>query len=174
MTLPMRSIVLSALAAALVFPLVGRAAAPDDAAFVAKAASGGMMEVELGSYAEKNASDPKVKAFGRHMVVDHGKANAALETVAGSAGIPVPTAMNAEHRKTVDELTALKGAEFDRRYVDLMVEDHEKDVAAFREQAESGDSPIDQWARETVPTLENHLEMIRGIANGQAASPASY
>jgi putative membrane protein len=140
--------------------------ATDDASFVAEAASGGMMEVALGTLAEKQASDPGVKAFGRHMVQDHTQVNESLRDVAAGAGLAVPRDMNAEHRATVQELSALEGEAFDRRYTELMVEDHEKDVAAFREQASSGDSVIDLWARETLPTLERHLEMARAIADG--------
>ena len=141
-----------------------------DAAFVAKAASGGRMEVELGTLAEKKAAAPAVKAFGQQMAKDHGKANQELSAVATQAGILVPGEMAAEHRATVQELSALEGEAFDRRYVPLMVEDHEKDVAAFREQASAGDSAIAAWAKKTLPTLEHHLEMAQKLAQDRGAS----
>src|SRR5690348_12504258 len=39
--------------------------------FIMDAASSGLMEVELGKYAEKNAQDPRVKKFAAMMVKDH-------------------------------------------------------------------------------------------------------
>ena len=167
----MRTIAMTLLICAA-FPAASGAADTDDAAFVANAASGGMMEVELGSLAEKKAADPDVKAFGRRMVEDHSKANDGLRAVAAKAGIPVPGKMSAENHATVQELSALQGEAFNRRYVELMVEDHEKDVAAFHKQASAGDSSIDSWARDTLPTLERHLEMARELARNEHGDAA--
>src|SRR4030095_1576425 len=47
---------------------------PADQNFVKEAAVGGMMEVELGKIAADKATNDKVKAFGRQMQEDHGKA----------------------------------------------------------------------------------------------------
>ena len=150
-------------------------AADDDGAFVAKAASGGLMEVELGKHAAKNAADPSVREFGERMVSDHGTANPELKTVAQGAGLAVPAQMNDEHRKMVEKLAELRGAEFDQAYMDMMVEDHDNDVDAFRDQAEQGESAIDRWAAKTLPTLEAHLKQAQSVAKRveQAAPPAS-
>src|SRR3569623_1899394 len=51
----------------------------DVADFAVKAANGGLMEVQLGEYAAKNASDKSVKDFGSMMVKDHTKANDELK-----------------------------------------------------------------------------------------------
>jgi len=41
---------------------------------------------------------------------------------------------------------------------------HEDDVDAFREQAEkSADVDVKAFAAKTLPTLETHLEMLKGI-----------
>src|SRR4029434_5010827 len=48
--------------------------------FVKDAAAGGMMEVELGKMAAEKATNDKVKAFGRQMQQDHGKANRGLRS----------------------------------------------------------------------------------------------
>jgi putative membrane protein len=154
----------------LVQPLAA-AGEPSDADFAAKAASGGRMEVELGGHAAKHAADPAVREFGERMVKDHGTAGDRLREAAAQADVPLPSALAPEHREIVGELTALRGAEFDRRYVQTMVEDHEKDVAEFRKQVEGGASPIDRWAKETLPTLEKHLSHARELARRDAAQP---
>src|SRR4028118_2065605 len=43
----------------------------NDTKFMMKAASGGMMEVELGQMAQQKAKNQKVKEFGAMMVRDH-------------------------------------------------------------------------------------------------------
>jgi putative membrane protein len=133
-----------------------------DADFVRHAASDGMLEVKLGAHAAESAQDPAVREFGERMVRDHQAANDELKTVAGQAGLSVPAELEPEHQKKLAELSALTGAELDRRYMDEMVKAHEKDVRAFQEQAE-GDSAVDRWAARTVPTLQHHLDLARDI-----------
>ena len=140
------------------------AASQADSDFVKEAASGGKMEVKLGQYAAKNAADAQVNRFGERMVADHGKANAELTKICERAAIEVPKDTATKHDAMVDRLTALKGAEFDRAYMDAMVEDHEHDVEAFREAAKSAENAeVKQFAQKTLPTLEEHLKMAKEI-----------
>ena len=132
----------------------------DDSVFAMKAAEGGLMEVQLGQLALKNASSAAVKKHAQMMVTDHGKANAELKKLAASKNITLPTALGEDKQKKVNELKAKKGAEFDKAYSDLMVEDHKEDVELFRKQAENGrDAEIKSWAAGKLPTLQSHLQM---------------
>ena len=78
--------------------------------------------------------------------------------------IQLPGEPNAKHAETVQRLTSLKGAEFDRAYMQAMVEDHEEDVAKFRDVASSAESKqVQAFAKKTLPTLEQHLKMAKDI-----------
>jgi putative membrane protein len=69
-----------------------------------------------------------------------------------------------------DRLSKLSGAAFDREYVKMMVKDHEKDVAAFkRESQQAKDPDLKAWAGKTLPTLEDHLQMIKRVQSQVAA-----
>lgn len=137
--------------------------ATDDAEFAVKAADGGMLEVQLGELALKNATSPQVKEFAKQMVDDHGKGNAQLKELAGQKGISLPTVLSDKHQKKVDELSTKTGVEFDKAYADLMVKDHKADVDEFRKQSEKGSDPeLKAWAGETLPMLEHHLQMAEG------------
>ena len=58
----------------------------------------------------------------------------------------------------------LSGAEFDEAYMDEMVEDHEKDVELFEQQAESGKDPdLRAFAEETLPALREHKELAKQV-----------
>jgi putative membrane protein len=64
----------------------------------------------------------------------------------------------------VDKLNGLSGAEFDKAYVDAMLADHEEDVALFKSEADGGkDADVKAWAGKTLPSLQMHLDMIKGI-----------
>lgn len=130
----------------------------DDGEFAVKAADGGMMEVQLGEYAQKNAASPQVKEFGALMVKDHTTGNEALKALAKQKNITLPTSLSNDKQKKVGDLTKLKGAEFDKEYMSFMVKDHKEDIEEFSEQAKDGkDAELKQWASEKVPVLQHHL-----------------
>src|SRR6476619_579519 len=60
--------------------------------FVMKAASGGMMEVELGKIAQEKAHNKRVKDYADMLVADHTKANDDLKSIASSK-VTMPAAM---------------------------------------------------------------------------------
>jgi putative membrane protein len=141
--------------------------ATGDHHFVMDAANGGLAEVELGRLAAEKAGKDDVKKFGQRMVDDHGKANDELKTLAQSKQITLPAAPDAKHKATIDRLSKLTGDAFDRAYVQEMLKDHEKDVAAFRAESRSGKDPeVKAWAGKTLPTLEEHLKMIQDLNRG--------
>jgi len=130
--------------------------------FWTKAAQGGMAEVELGKLALQKAQNADVKKFAQMMITDHSKANDELKTLAAKKNIVLPTDLGS-HQSTLDELGKRTGAEFDKAYVDEMVDDHEKDVDMFDDNTDNSDADIKAFATKTLPTLKKHLEMIKGI-----------
>ena len=118
---------------------LAQAVAEQEQEFAQKAAEGGLIEVQLGELAQQQAKDEQVILFGERMVQDHGRANEKL-------------------------MQQLLGAEFDEAYMDEMVEDHEKDVELFEQQAESGKDPdLRAFAEETLPTLREHKELAKQV-----------
>ena len=131
-----------------------------DSSFITKAAQGGMAEVELGKLATERASNSAVKDFGQRMVTDHTKANEQLKTVAANKGVNLPEGLDAKDQATLNRLSKLNGAAFDRAYIDDMVKDHKADVAEFQKEADRGDdADIKAFASKTLPTLQDHLRM---------------
>ena len=133
-----------------------------DENFAKKAAEGGMAEVKLGQLAEEKGSSPAVKNFGRRMVQDHSKANNDLKDVTSKENIPLPNEMDKSDQATYDRLSKLSGDAFDRAYARDMVKDHSKDVSEFQNEAKNGkDESIKNFAAQTLPTLQNHLDQAR-------------
>lgn len=135
-----------------------------DKQFIEKAAQGGRLEVMLGREVEKKATSADVKAFAHRMVTDHGRTNDELKVLADKKSVTVPTELDSEHAKTLMELSALSGAKLDKEYIDDMVDDHEDDVADFREAAKKlSDPELRAWADRTLPVLESHLTAAKEI-----------
>jgi len=149
-----------------------------DRTFIMEAAAGGMAEVELGRLASQKASKSEVKEFGQMMVDDHTKANDQLMKIAQTKGLAAPHALKPQDKATQDRLSKLSGEAFDRAYMQLMVQDHKKDVSLFRKQSTSAsDAEVKQFASSTLPTLEKHLsraqEIEQTVGGGSGAKGTS-
>jgi putative membrane protein len=135
-----------------------------DAKFASEAAMGGMMEVELGRVAARKGASDEVRQFGQKMVDDHSKANEDLKRVASSKSIRLPTELSPKMQAEMRKLSAMSGEKFDKEYVKMMVKDHREDVAEFQKEAGGGmDADIKSFAARTLPTLQEHLQMIQRI-----------
>ena len=136
----------------------------DDKKFVKDAAIGGMTEVELGKLATQKASNDAVKQFGQKMVDDHTKANDQLKEIAGKENVDVPSSLDPKHQARIDKLSKLSGPQFDKAYVKDQLKDHEQDVSEFQKEAQGGSDPnIKQFASTTLPTLQEHLNMVKEL-----------
>jgi putative membrane protein len=146
-----------------------------DKSFAKEAAIGGMAEVELGNLAQQNAQNDDVKQFGARMVQDHTAANQQLMQILAGKDFSVPTQLDEKHRKTADKLSKMRGAEFDRAYMREMVEDHDKDVKKFRQEATHASDPdIKGFAQQTLPVLEQHQKMAHDISKSLTAVGSSH
>jgi putative membrane protein len=131
-----------------------------DSQFIAKAAQGGLAEVELGKMAQEHGSSDAVKQFGQRMADDHSKANEELSRIAQAGGVTVPTNLDAKGQAMKDKLSKLNGAAFDRAYMSEMLKDHREDVAEFQKEANTGQNPeVKAFAAKTLPTLQEHLRL---------------
>jgi putative membrane protein len=138
-----------------------------DTTFAAKAAVGGMAEVALGKMAAAKGTDSKVKDFGNMMVMDHGKANAELMSIAKAKNITLPAGLDAEHQAKSDSLSKLSGAAFDKGYVEVMIEGHKKTLALMQSEAANGkDAELKAFAAKTAPVVQMHLDHIQKIHDG--------
>lgn len=145
-----------------------------DRSFAQEAAMGGMAEVELGKLAQQNAQNDEVKQFGSRMVQDHTQANQQLMPILSAENITMPQQLDEKHKATYDRLSKMRGAEFDRAYMRDMVQDHEKDVKKFRQEAEHANNPeLKSFAQQTLPVLEQHLKLAHETSKSLTAVGSS-
>ena len=131
--------------------------------FMKDAAQGGQAEVKMGDLAAKNAKNPDRKKFAQMMVTDHGAAGKDLEELAKKKNFTLPTDIGS-HQATYDKLSKMTGDDFDRYYVEQMVQDHEADVKEFQKQAaNSSDPDVKAFAAKVVPVVKKHLDAIKAI-----------
>ena len=121
-----------------------------DKTFMHKAAKGGMMEVAMGRLAEQNGQSDDVKSFGKRMVTDHSKANDELKSIAAQKGVKLPSKEPTEKWSS------------DKAYINMMVKDHEKDLAEFQDEANNGSDPdVKKFAEDTAKVVQEHLDLAK-------------
>jgi putative membrane protein len=172
----MKAVTALSLLAALLLAVAGPAGSQDlsdaDREFIRKAAHGNIAEVELGTVASQRATRPMVKEFGLKMTKDHGAANAELATLARAKGAEMPATLDPAHQAVRDRLMALQGAEFDRAYMQAMVQDHTQDVAEFEKATQTlADQDLRAWAAKTLPVLREHLALARDVNSQVVLGP---
>jgi putative membrane protein len=136
-----------------------------DAQFAKNAAQGNIAEVALGKLATQNAQSDDVKKFGQRMVDDHTKAEQDLEGVASKNNLTLPTDVSPTQKAEQRRLEKLKGAAFDRVYMQMMVKDHVKDVAEFKKESSNtaANGDLRDYAKRTYPVLDDHLTNAKAV-----------
>lgn len=157
-----------------------------DRDFVEEQLAMGEAEIELGRLAQQKATHPDVKEYGATMVRDHQAAGQELRSIMSTAGAAhaQPTDRSAddrvagaaremgdaanklqnEFRDREEDLAKLSGREFDRRYIDEMIDDHEEAVDDLEEKANDASHPeVKAWAAKTLPKVRQHLEQARAL-----------
>ena len=138
-----------------------------DRSFLEEQLAMGTAEIELGRLAQKRAQHADVKEFAAMMVRDHQEASEELKPLAAKATTGQSTAQTAthdDHKDLIDDLSKLSGREFDRKYIDEMIDDHQEGINDLEGKAENASHPdVKQWAAKTLPTMRQHLERAKAI-----------
>ena len=126
--MPVRSFLAAALLAAASLPVL--AAGPTDPQIAAIVVAANQVDIDAGKLAEKRSHDAEVKKFAKLMVTDHTAVNKQASALVHKLKVkPEPNDTSASLKKGGDEnmahLKTLKGAAFDKAYVDHEVAYHQ-------------------------------------------------
>jgi putative membrane protein len=135
--------------------------------FLTEAMQGDNSEVKLGQLAADQGSAKGVRDFGKMLVDDHGAHKQQLTTLATSMGVAVSDDATPEANLEYDKLMGMKGADFDKEFVGYMVNDHQKDIDKYKQEAGSKDpQPVIDMVNQTLPTLQKHLDTAKSLQKG--------
>lgn len=152
-----------------------------DRDFVEDLSVASMAEVELGNLAKARGTSRDVKQFADMMAADHSKAGNELRQIAQRHGIAQPSQMDEKHRDLKTKLSAMRGAEFDREYMNAMVQGHQDVIDRLQTRTEehrfgddtgtvepepndnSVEASLNLWAARALPTVRHHLDEAKRI-----------
>ncbi len=135
-------------------------------AFVAKAATANLFEVEAGKLALQRGKDPKAQEFAQQMVTDHQAAGSKMQEVAAADGITLPQELDDQHKKKLEALKTASEADFDQAYLSTQLIGHQQTVALFDDYAKHGpEGEVRDTAKALLPTLRMHLSHIEQLTD---------
>ncbi|MES1219206.1 MAG: DUF4142 domain-containing protein [Bacteroidota bacterium] len=127
--------------------------------FLVDATDGGIMEVDLGNIAKVKAQNSRVKSFGEMMIKDHTDANSKIKELAAARTVTLPTRVSDDKAGMIGKINGKDLKDFDKAYIDMMVDDHKKDIKEFEDAGNKITDPeIQQFINNTLPVLRKHLD----------------
>jgi putative membrane protein len=139
----------------------------NDQLFVMAAAASGMGEIGISQLAKQKTQDQQVQQYADMMIQDHTQANQQLAQLAGAKGIEVPQRPGLKDTATAMALSGCSPEQFAREFFKQQEAAHVIAIGLFKAEAERGQDPeIREFARTTLPKLEQHLQMARQHAGG--------
>ena len=145
-----------------------------DAAAMKQLAQANLNEIEGGKAAASKAQSPEVKKFAQKMVDDHTQMLNDLKTLADQKGVALPTSASIKDMAQMKLMERSSGAEFDKKYMDEMVKDHQKDLKDVQDLASKAkDADFKAAVQKASTKISEHLQLAQRIASGTAAGSTS-
>lgn len=130
--------------------------------FINRAALSNMLEIRSSELAQTRSDNDEVQRFALRMIRDHKQATERLKAAAQNE--KVPTSLDPQHSQALNQLQDLSGSDFDWRYVRMQLIGHREAIGLFEKYAKKGkDKQLQQYAEQTVPTLQEHLRLARQL-----------
>lgn len=132
--------------------------------FLVKAADGGIAEVNAAKLAQDKGTNAGVKRFAAMMVQDHTGANTEVKKLAAARNVTIPETPSEDNQKKAAKLAEKTGKNFDKDFMDMMVDDHKKTIDLFEDiQKKSTDTEVKNFVTNTLPALRTHLDSAQAI-----------
>jgi putative membrane protein len=138
---------------------------PSTADFVKEAAMSDMTEIAASKVGQERGNAEE-KAFAGQMITDHTKTSSELKQLVSSGDVKaeIPTVLDSSSQSKVDKLKNAKPDDFSSTFESMQVSAHKDAVSLFDRYAKGGDNPkLKDWAGNTLPHLQHHLEMAQSL-----------
>jgi putative membrane protein len=138
-------------------------------------------EVQGGQQAAQSAQSPDVKQFAQRMVSDHQQNDQQLQQLAQTMGAPLQgdefQKEQQDAQKHMQKVQGKTGAEFDKAYMSMMVDDHRKDVKEVEKAAKDAhkhhQAQLASFLDQTHSKMQQHLQEAQRIEKSLGKGGAS-
>jgi putative membrane protein len=136
-----------------------------DATFIQDAMKANRLETELSKMALTKSQNSDVRGFAQQLSTDHTDASGRVKDLLERIRVKAPSDdLQPEQKQIRDQLTSATGSDFDEQFVKVMVDGHQKVIAAYEQEATQGsNAALRQYAQAMLPTLRNHLDIAKEL-----------
>jgi putative membrane protein len=142
-----------------------------DAAAMKQLAQANLNEIEGGKAAASKAQSADVKQFAQKMVNDHQQMQSELESLAKSKGVSLPQSGSLKDMAQMKIMERASGTDFDKKYMEQMVKDHQKDAQETQDlAAKTKDPDFKAAVQKAHAKIQEHLQLAQRIASQHGAA----
>ena len=127
-----------------------------------EAAKINLSEIKLAKLAVKRATNAEVKELAQMMIDHHAKMYDETAALAKKKGVSIPDTIAMGDVDGYNDLSDKDGVDFDKKYVDLNIDAHQKAIDKF-EAANSSDKKDDDvktLANGALPQIRSHVDKL--------------
>ncbi|MEJ7644566.1 MAG: DUF4142 domain-containing protein [Chryseolinea sp.] len=135
----------------------------DIADFLVKSADARMMDSKEGKLAIEKGTTASIRKYGQLMVKDQAEMLEKIKRLALKHQITLPTGISDKKEDGREDLAEKTGDDFDKKFIKMMIKDHERDVKLFKNALDYKDEAVKLFANEYLPMIQSHLDKINEI-----------
>ena len=157
-------------ASALIVPAAGLAQSVNDAQIASIVVTANQVDIDAGNFAKTHAKNPQVKQFAQQMVTDHTGVNKQAVALATKLKVtpednPTSQSLKSGGEANVTKLKTLKGADFDKAYIDHEVDYHQAVLDAVDKTLipNAKNAELKELLVKTRPAFVAHLEHAKHV-----------
>jgi putative membrane protein len=141
-----------------------QAEAPNDAQIAAIVVAANKVDINAGKFAESHSKNKDVKAFAKEMVTDHTGSNKQATALVKKLNVKpeenaTSKSLTDNGAETLKKLKGMKGAEFDKAYIDNEVTYHQTVLDAIDKTLipNAKNAELKDLLTKTRPVINDHL-----------------
>ncbi len=131
--------------------------------FLNEITEGRLMGLEEGKTAQQRSTKRSLKEYGALMVNDQTQMLKDLRKIAQQKSVSIPSWPGSDKADGLDDLNALHGKSFDKKFIRMMIIDHKRDIKILKDATDYGDADIQVFATKYLPIVQSHLDKIRTL-----------
>jgi putative membrane protein len=132
-----------------------------------------LLESRLGQIAQQKAVNASVRQFAQQMISDHSRMQGEWISMASQNGMSVNPQLDNSDQAKVDQLNRLSGPEFDRTYMNLMIQGHQEALNRLQNEGQYAQSaPVRARVASDLPVVRQHLILAQQVGAQVGATTA--
>jgi putative membrane protein len=137
----------------------------DDAGFnfIQNASEASLAEIEASTLAKKISKNPRIAKFADMLIIHHTQLGGELKQLQSQSQVNFADTISLDAQKNIAELAKKNGEDFDRGYINMMINDHKKTITLFNNARSKKPDPIDDFVKKNLSAIEAHLDSAKKI-----------